>query len=482
MKPPRPDAAGPRRGEPGPRVVVLGAGLAGLTAARFLQEIPAARILVLEKEKETGGLARTVRDGGFCFDLGIHGCFPSSRAGEPYFRLAGEIMGEEKVVPSKSTAIFFRRRLIKYPLGVRELFLSLSPREMLLCASDFLLTRARLRWRGAPEGNSFHELITSRFGRRLYRIYFGPYAEKTWGIAGEKLDGRHLFRRVTTVSLADVIAKAFSSLVGRRRKTRMADFPQQPPTCLYGVTGSHVLVDRMAAAFDPERVTIATEARITGIGLAGGRIASVSYEQGGERKEEAADFVVSTIPITDLARYVLKEDYSDRLRFRAMVLVHVALSGPDPAQQWVYFPDQGDLFNRMNNYSLLSPRISPPGTSAVNFEITCFEGDAVWSRPDAETAEEVLGRAEALGFLDRRRVLKSFVTRQRHAYPVYLVDTDELLLELKSRLAFPNLFPAGRQGNFFYLNMDEAMAQGHAAARRIKEAIDDDDQSLQTGI
>ena len=31
-------------------VVVLGAGLAGLAAARFLQEIPGSRILILEKE------------------------------------------------------------------------------------------------------------------------------------------------------------------------------------------------------------------------------------------------------------------------------------------------------------------------------------------------------------------------------------------------------------------------------------------------
>ena len=52
--------------------VILGAGLCGLSAAYHLEEAGHSDYLVLERNSEIGGLARTTKCQGFSFDHGIH--------------------------------------------------------------------------------------------------------------------------------------------------------------------------------------------------------------------------------------------------------------------------------------------------------------------------------------------------------------------------------------------------------------------------
>ena len=51
--------------------IILGAGVAGLTAARELLR-QGQRVTLIEKGREVGGLARTFEREGFRFDLGGH--------------------------------------------------------------------------------------------------------------------------------------------------------------------------------------------------------------------------------------------------------------------------------------------------------------------------------------------------------------------------------------------------------------------------
>ena len=73
--------------------VVLGAGLAGLTAAYTLQQAGQHDWLVLEKEHEPGGHARTIDVDGYLFDFGPHILFTNDAEMEVLIRdLLGENM------------------------------------------------------------------------------------------------------------------------------------------------------------------------------------------------------------------------------------------------------------------------------------------------------------------------------------------------------------------------------------------------------
>src|SRR4051812_44639505 len=65
---------------PGDRVVIIGAGPAGLTAAYLLARRTKARIIVLEADDVAGGISRTVHYKGFRFDLGGHRFFTKIQA------------------------------------------------------------------------------------------------------------------------------------------------------------------------------------------------------------------------------------------------------------------------------------------------------------------------------------------------------------------------------------------------------------------
>jgi len=54
------------------RIVILGAGITGLTAGWALSKSKGGNVVILEKSDLIGGLATTFTRNGFSFDLGSH--------------------------------------------------------------------------------------------------------------------------------------------------------------------------------------------------------------------------------------------------------------------------------------------------------------------------------------------------------------------------------------------------------------------------
>ena len=76
--------------KPGDRVVIVGAGPGGLTAAYLLAK-DGIRVTVLEGDDVVGGISRTAQYKGFRFDIGGHRFFTKIA---PVEELWHEILGE----------------------------------------------------------------------------------------------------------------------------------------------------------------------------------------------------------------------------------------------------------------------------------------------------------------------------------------------------------------------------------------------------
>ena len=78
------------------KVVIIGAGPAGLTAAYQLckEGVPS---VVLEKDDVVGGISRTVNYRGYLFDIGGHRFFTKVKAVDEMWR---EVLGESKFFAS----------------------------------------------------------------------------------------------------------------------------------------------------------------------------------------------------------------------------------------------------------------------------------------------------------------------------------------------------------------------------------------------
>jgi len=160
---------------------------------------------------------------------------------------------------------------------------------------------------------------------------------------------------------------------------------------------------------------------------------------------------------------------ADRLQYRAMVFLYLMLDKPRVTDDhWIYFPAKEDIFNRISEIRNFSEDTVPDGQTSLCVEITCNEGDYLWSTPNHELFEQSVESLVRAGLIRHEEVMGYFVRRMTHAYPTYDLDFEEKLNQLTGFLHnFENVLTIGRQGLFRYFNMDHAMETGFQAAEKI---------------
>jgi protoporphyrinogen oxidase len=125
---------------------------------------------------------------------------------------------------------------------------------------------------------------------------------------------------------------------------------------------------------------------------------------------------------------------------------------------------------RIQNFKSWSPEMVPdPQMCCYGLEYFCFEGDGLWSAPDAELVELGKRELQQLGLASAADVVDGCVVRQAKAYPVYdddyAANVDVVRRELAER--FPTLHLVGRNGMHKYNNQDHAMMTAMLCARNI---------------
>ncbi len=437
-------------------VAVLGAGAAGLSAAWKLVEA-GKKVCVVERDGQVGGLSKTVRRGGFSFDLGGHRIITDEP--EVLERLQS-LMGEELLVRPRRSQIRFRQRYYSYPLEARDLVTKLPPWTSLRCFAGYLWTHATRRLL-RPEDDSLEAWIVNRFGRPLYELYFGPYTEKLWGCSPREISSDWAVQRISLLNLGDVILRLL-----RLRK----DTPKTYATRFYyprrGI-GSiwERVADLVRGAGGQVRLNCSVREVRPQEGL-------VACETPQGRLDVRADIIVSTIPMPALVAGVwpspdaAAQEAARSLRFRSIRFLNLMLDLPQVSENtWIYASDPELLFFRIQEPRNWSPWSAPEGRTSLILEIACNEGDEVWSADDASIRERCLADLKSIGFDVADAVIGAFSTRAAHAYPVYDLEYARKLRVIRSALEpIDGLICCGRQGLFRYNNMDHSMHMGFLAA------------------
>lgn len=143
------------------KVVVIGGGPAGLTAAYELCKVGVESI-VLEKDNTVGGLSRTVHYKGYHFDIGGHRFFTKVKAVEDMWR---EVLGADFIRRKRLSHIYYNKKFFSYPLRPSNALFGLGLWNSFLILLSYL--KAQL-FPAKPE-ETFEEWVSNRFGKRLYR-------------------------------------------------------------------------------------------------------------------------------------------------------------------------------------------------------------------------------------------------------------------------------------------------------------------------
>jgi protoporphyrinogen oxidase len=470
-----------RRTEPGDsaprerRVVIVGAGPAGLTAAYQLTKAGVPSV-VLEKDGVVGGISRTVHHDGYHFDIGGHRFFTKVRAVEDLWR---EVLAPEDFLErGRMSRIYYRKKFFDYPLRASNALFGLGPWSSLLVLLSYL--KAKLF--PIRDERSFADWVSNRFGRRLFETFFESYTEKVWGIPCTRLSAEWAAQRIRGLSLFTAVKNALLSRNSTDVRDKSAVIKTLIDSFHYPRRGPGMMWETVADRIRERGCDLRLAADVDRVYHENGRVVAVGVTRHGRTERiEGSDFV-STMPIREL---VAKLDPAppDEIRAAASKLsyrdfITVALIVDNPAvfpDNWIYIHDPDVKVGRVQNFKAWSPDMVPhPGKSCVGLEYFCFEGDGMWTSPDENLIAMAKREMEQLGLVRAAEVEDAVVVRMPKAYPVYDDEYALALVEIRRYLAgLPNLQLVGRNGMHKYNNQDHSMLTAMLAVENILGASHD---------
>jgi protoporphyrinogen oxidase len=461
------------------RVAVIGAGPAGMTAARELCR-GGAQVTVFEADDRVGGLARSFELWGQTVDLGPHRFFCTE---ERVNRLWREVVGNEYRLVNRLTRIFYQGRFYDYPLRPLNALSNMGLVAAGRCLASYLKEKIHPSF---PNGHkeSFESWVVDRFGRRLFEMFFKSYSEKLWGIPCCELDADFAAQRIRKFSLGEAVASALFPRRAGRHKTLVERFA-------YPLAGTGSVYTKMAEEVrslggdvrlhSPVRRVLRERLNVRGVELIDG-------------PSEFFDAIVSTMPLTLMVRSLGDipaevEAAVSALRFRSTILVYLQVDSDSLfGDQWIYVHSPDLLMGRVTNFRNWVPELyGDKKTSILALEYWCYPDDPLWSESDDQLIGRAKNELQATGLLKGAKVLEGHVVRIPRCYPVYARGYRSHVQIIANYLRqFRGLTAIGRYGAFKYNNQDHSILMGILAAENLLHnqshdlwSINSDDDSYQ---
>jgi protoporphyrinogen oxidase len=431
------------------RDVVLGAGLAGLTAAYTLQQAGQSEWLVLEKEREPGGHARSIEVDGYVFDFGPHILFTNDAEMETLIR---DLLGENMQAQERQAFIYhaahdlytrfpFQAHLYGLPTGlVRECLVELVR-----------AVEARARNGFAPA--NYEQWMRAMFGDAIAERLMIPYARKIWTVDPSVMDFNWIGRRVPTPDVERIVTGALTDDVAQIGATSHFWYPLE---------GGIASLGRALA----ERVTgIELGREMTAVDL-GRRVIRLA-----DGDEVVFDRLVFTLPLCFLPRWFSDlpasvEHACAGLEYQGIFNVNLGIDRPILSDKhWIYFYEDEFPYHRLSFPGNFSARNVPEGKSSISTEVAYsrhrpLERDTMLDRTVASLrSARILDDEDEIELVHTEEILP--------AYVIYDLAHGRNVATIRAWLEEQRIWTAGRFGEWQYFNMDHSMNSGKIAADAI---------------
>ena len=497
------------------RIVIIGAGPAGLTAGYELLKKGGYEVVILEKSDRIGGISQTVRYKGNRMDIGGHRFFSKDdrvnewwqnimpTQGAPSFD--DKVLGREKtladrgpdpekedrvmLVRNRVSRIYYSKHFFDYPISLKWSTLKNMGFGTTIKAGFSYLNSV---FRKLPEDN-LENFYINRFGRVLYSMFFEGYTEKLWGRHPREISADWGAQRVKGLSITAVIKDVFKKILPKKKdgevETSLIEeyvYPKFGPGQLWEAVADDIV--KMGA-------TIVKNSEVKYINTENGKIKSVVCLENGQEKVYEGDIFMSSMPVNDLIAGIKGSDIPDivaksaaDLPFRDFVTVGLLLNKLNLKNEtkiktlnnivpdcWIYVQDTGVKLGRIQIFNNWSPYMveKPDENVWIGLEYFCREGDAFWNMSDEECINMAIDELVSMDVIDRNDVIDSHRERIQKAYPAYFDGYDNMDKIIDYLNTFDNLFCVGRNGQHRYNNMDHSMVTSFEAVKDIVNDIHD---------
>jgi oxygen-dependent protoporphyrinogen oxidase len=418
-------------------IAIIGAGMAGLTAANYLgrNNIP---FVLYESGKKIAGLAASFKDDeGFTYDFGAH--FITNRLAD-----AIGVSSQCRLVKHYGEAVWLKGKTYSYPFGLVRI-----PRMTL----SWIAGQVRSMRNGYVPSSAaewFHKrygaALADEIALPLLEAWSGAPAGNLSPAVGDGLFGGSIAKTFYLKAVGKLTGKAIACGYNR----------EKPETAnvwhVYPNDGISTLCEKLAERLDE---FIKLESPVEEILVENERVVGVKVK--GEFQEVSA--VISTAPANILSKLVkgtdaLKE--ASGFRYRPMVFINMRFEGrgllPDTV---MWFPEKEFPFFRLTEATLSMPWLAPEGKTMITVDIGCEKDDEIWSMDEKKLAELCLKNLESIIPGARKKYLGSNVLRTPIAYPVFLNEYEKQRQNFEQTTNIENLLSIGRNGEFSHMFMED---------------------------
>jgi protoporphyrinogen oxidase len=429
--------------------VVLGAGLAGLTAAYTLQQAGQRDWLVLEKEREPGGHARSVEVEGYVFDFGPHILFTNDSEIEALVR---DLLGENMRAQERQAFIYHAAYDLYTRFPFQAHLYGLPVELVCQCLVDLVdAVEARARDGFAPA--NYEQWMRAMFGSAIAERLMIPYARKIWTVEPSRMDFNWIGRRVPTPDVDRIVLGALTDDVAQVGSTSHFWYPWEGGIASLG----QALAGRVTG--------IELGREMTAVDL-GRRVISVA-----DGDEVPFDRLIFTLPLCFLPRWfddlpAAVEDACAGLEYQGIFNINLGVDRPVLSDKhWIYFYEDEFPYHRLSFPGNFSPRNVPDGKSAISTEVAYsrhrpLERESLLERTIASLrSARILDDDDEVEVIDAEEILP--------AYVIYDLAHGRNVRTIRTWLEEQRIWTAGRFGEWQYFNMDHSMKSGKMAAEAI---------------
>ena len=187
------------------------------------------------------------------------------------------------------------------------------------------------------------------------------------------------------------------------------------------------------------------------------------------------DFVISTIPLNKVITKIkpLNEQEiiksAKKLEYLSLVLLYLITKKQNILGCLnCYFLDKP--YNRISEMNFFSKSLSPQDENILAVEISCHYGSKMWKTSDEEIFSKCMQGIEedSLLKLKKEEITSYKIMKVPSVYPIYRKDYDIHLKETQECFnKIKNFYSIGRQGQFYYGDIDQMIRIGFDTADKI---------------
>jgi len=451
------------------RVVILGAGITGLSLAFFLERTlnNDIEVIIIEKDSRLGGMLKSDNLNGYTFDMGGHVLHSLNKI--PTIFVENVINRIDAIKHTRQAYIYIDNFFVPYPF---QYFFYMHPNKKLV--KECINGLKKILYNSDYFNNNIDNLesyIEKKLGYGISKYFMKPYNLKLWKYNLKNLDLNEMKQFIPDLP-KEIIEKIIETYE-KNTSNIFSDKIGYNPSFIYPKKGGIESLIQVISNFI-SKSSIILKSTPTALNLKE-KILVIN-----DSEKISYDILISTIPLIEFLHIcdkMSKLPYSLREISKKIISVKLLVLGLGLNSishekyfktHWTYFPETNISFHRVINLTALSPFTSPKGKYCCLVEVSLGNSLVKYN----VSINKIISDLIKIKLIDNKKdidlIKKIYIN---YAYPIPVKGIRKLRKVLKDFFKQYSIFLCGRLGEWKYNSIADSIRDAYYLVSKLTSYI-----------